>query len=71
MTKFTVRLVGEDSPRALETPGEDETIADLAQELVAKGFLLGRMKTSERLPEPQDVAILLSQVKWITPAPTR
>ena len=71
MTKFVVRLVGEDSARTFETPGESETIEGAAQQLVDRGYLLGKMKTSERAPEPQEVAILASQVKWITHAPAR
>jgi hypothetical protein len=71
MTKFTVRLVGEDSPRAFETPGENDTVSALAKSLGESGYLFGKMKTSDRVPEPQEVAILASQVKWITLAPTR
>ena len=73
MTKISVRLIGEDSSRVLETAGENDTVNALAQHLTATGYLLGKMKTSERTPEPQDVAILASQVKWIAiiPAPER
>ena len=71
MTKFVVRLVGEDSARTFETLGESETLAGAAEQLVDLGYLLGRMKTSERTPEPQEVAIIASQVKWITHAPAR
>jgi hypothetical protein len=66
-----VRLVGEDSARTFETANENDTVTGLADEAAAKGYLLGKMKTSERVPEPQEVAILLSQLKWIAPAPTR
>jgi hypothetical protein len=66
MAKLSVRLIGEDSSRVLETTGENETIDGLAQHLTATGYLLGKMKTSERIPEPQEVAILASQVKWIS-----
>ena len=71
MTKFVVRLVGEDSARSLETAGENETIEAASQQLVERGYLMGKMKTSERMPEAQEVAILASQVKWITFAPAR
>jgi hypothetical protein len=71
MAKFVVRLVGEDSPRTIETPGDDDTVAVVAKQVVRDGYLSGKMKTSERVPEPQEVAIFLSQLKWITPAPAR
>jgi hypothetical protein len=71
VTKFSIRLVGEDSARAFETPGEGETIDSLARHLIETGYMLGKMKTSERVPEPEDVAILAAQVKWITLAPVR
>jgi hypothetical protein len=65
MAKFTLRLVGEDSTRNFETSAENETVESLAQHLTKTGFMLGKMRTTERIPEPQDVAIFLSQVKWI------
>ena len=65
MTKLSVRLIGEDSSRILETAGENETVNGLAKQLASTGYLLGKMKASERVPEPQEVAILASQVKWI------
>ena len=56
MTKFVVRLVGEDSARTFETPGESETIEGAAQQLVDRGYLLGKMKTraSARAPRGGD-----------------
>jgi hypothetical protein len=66
MAKVSVRLIGEDSSRVLETTAGNETIDGLARHLTETGYLLGKMKTSERMPEPQDVAILASQVKWIS-----
>jgi hypothetical protein len=71
MTKFSIRLVGEDSPRAFEAAGENETVETLARHLLETGYMLGRMKTSDRVPEPEEVAILAGQVKWITLAPVR
>lgn len=70
MTKFAIRLVGEDSARVIETAGENETVNGLAKHLLMTGYMLGKMKTSERVPEPQEVAILASQVKWITATAT-
>jgi hypothetical protein len=64
MTKFAIRLAGEDSSRVFETE-EDETLNGLAKQFVEVGYVLGKMKTSERLPEPQDTVILASQVRWL------
>ena len=71
MTKFTLRLAGEDSSRVFETAGENETLEGLAKRLADTGYLLGLMRTSERIPEPEEAAIPASQIKWITLAPTR
>lgn len=71
MTKYTLRLAGEDSSRAFETEGGDQTVESLAKQMVETGFLLGRIRTSERLPEPEEVAIPAAQVKWISLAPSR
>jgi hypothetical protein len=71
VTKFAIRLVGEDSARAFETPGDGETVGGLARHLVEVGYMLGKMKTSERVPEPEEVAILAAQIKWIALAPVR
>jgi len=71
MTRFAVRLVGEDSARVFETQGENETVEDLAKHLLETGYMLGKMKTSERVPEPEQVAIPAAQVKWISLGQTR
>ena len=71
MTRFAVRLVGEDSARVFETEGDNETVEGLAKHLLQTGYILGKMKTSERVPEPEQVAIPAAQVKWIALAPTR
>ena len=70
MTRFAVRLVGEDSARVFETEGENESVEGLAKHLLGTGYMLGKMKTSERVPEPELVAIPAPQVKWISLAPT-
>lgn len=71
MTKFTLRLAGEDSSRVFETANENETLTGLARQLVDTGYLLGMMRTSDRVPEPEEALIPAGQVKWITVAPTR
>jgi hypothetical protein len=71
MPKFALRLVGEDSARVFETEDAGDTVENLARRLIETGYLLGKMKTTERLPEPQEVAVMASQVKWIAPAQTR
>jgi hypothetical protein len=68
MTKFSVRLLGEDSARIFETASE-ANVDGIAKQLVSAGYMLGRMKTSERIPEPQEVAVLAAQVKWISVIP--
>ena len=71
MTKFTLRLAGEDSSRVFETPNENETLDGLAKHLLDVGYLLGMMRTSDRVPEPEEAMIPAGQIKWITLAPTR
>jgi hypothetical protein len=41
----------------------------VVKRLVENGYLLGKMKTSERTPEPEEVAITASQVRWLALAP--
>ena len=55
----------------LETEGENETVESLAKHLLETGYMLGKMKTSERVPELEQIAIPAAQVKWIALAPTR
>ena len=71
MTKFTLRLAGEDSSRVFETANENETLDGLAKHLIDNGYLLGMMRTSDRVPEPEEAMILAAQVKWITLGLTR
>ena len=71
MTKYTLRLAGEDSSRVFETPDENETLDGLGKHLVETGYLRGTMRTSDRVPEPEEAMILASQVKWITLGLTR
>lgn len=71
MTRFTLRLAGEDSSRVFETTDENETLKGLADHLTGTGYLLGMMRTSDRLPEPEEAVIPAAQIKWITLAPTR
>jgi hypothetical protein len=71
MTKFTLRLTGEDSSRVFETNNENDTLDGLAKHLIDNGYLLGMMRTSDRLPEPEEAMILATQVKWITLGMTR
>jgi hypothetical protein len=42
MTRFAVRLVGEDSARMFETEGENEIVEDVAKHLLQTGYMLGR-----------------------------
>jgi len=71
MAKFTLRLAGEDSSRVFETPNENETLDELAKHLIETGYLRGTMRTSDRVPEPEEAMILATQVKWITLGQTR
>jgi hypothetical protein len=71
MPKFALRLVGEDSGRVFETEDANDTVENLAKRVIERGYLLGKMKTTERLPEPQEVALMATQIKWISPAQTR
>jgi hypothetical protein len=70
MTKFALRLAGEESSRVFESAAEADTLDGLAREMVETGYLLGKMKLSERVPEAQGVAIPASQIRWLALAAT-